>query len=343
MSLSLSMQEYIEASAPTRIDLAGGTLDIWPLYLFHPGAVTINAAIDLVARLRVSRSADRRFHVVDQDTGRHCAAATIEAMKRKTGFELFAWAMDHFGPEEALAIRYSCMAPQGAGLAGSSSLLAALCGVLNRITGRRYGLEGFPELLRDIETRVLGVPAGLQDYYPALWGGVQGLKWGAGAVQRVPIDLDARELERWLILVFTRTSRNSGTNNWRILKRHIDGDRRVLALLDDIVKAARRMEEALLRGDYERAGVEMGREAASRERLTPGILTPEIRRVKAIAGSAGALAVKVCGAGGGGCVVVYCDPDRRSSIAERLVGRGFEIVPFRIARSGLRVRRGPLR
>ena len=36
----------VEATAPTRIDLAGGTLDIWPLYLFHPGAVTVNAAID---------------------------------------------------------------------------------------------------------------------------------------------------------------------------------------------------------------------------------------------------------------------------------------------------------
>jgi hypothetical protein len=28
----------IDTSAPTRIDLAGGTIDIWPLYLFHPGA-----------------------------------------------------------------------------------------------------------------------------------------------------------------------------------------------------------------------------------------------------------------------------------------------------------------
>lgn len=341
--MPLSKQEYIEATAPTRIDLAGGTVDIWPLYLFHPGAVTINAAIDLVVRLRVSRSADRRFHVVDQDTGRHCVAATHGDMKRKKGFELFAWAMDHFGPGEALSIRYTCMAPHGAGLAGSSSLLAALCGILNRITGRRYALGKFPELLRDIETCVLGVPAGLQDYYPALWGGIQGLRWGAGAVQRMPIDLDCRELERRLMLVFTGTSRNSGANNWHIVKRHIEGDRRVLRLLDDIVKAARRMEEALVRGDYERAGLEMGREAASRERLTPGILTPEIRRVKAIAGAAGAHAVKVCGAGGGGCVVVFCDPDRRRSIAERLIGRGFEIVPFKIARSGLRVRGGCLR
>src|SRR4029079_14649353 len=43
----------VEATAPTRIDLAGGTLDIWPLYLFHPGAVTVNCAIDRRAWCRV--------------------------------------------------------------------------------------------------------------------------------------------------------------------------------------------------------------------------------------------------------------------------------------------------
>ena len=54
----------IECSAPTRIDLAGGTYDIWPLYLFHDGAQTINAAISLRASCRLTscirkpRSAD---------------------------------------------------------------------------------------------------------------------------------------------------------------------------------------------------------------------------------------------------------------------------------------------
>lgn len=43
----------IESSAPTRIDLAGGTIDIWPLYLFHGGAETVNVAIDLYAKCRI--------------------------------------------------------------------------------------------------------------------------------------------------------------------------------------------------------------------------------------------------------------------------------------------------
>ena len=64
----------IETSAPTRIDLAGGTIDIWPLYLFHPGAQTLNAAISLRARARVESRSDDRIVIRSEDTG-----VTVEA------------------------------------------------------------------------------------------------------------------------------------------------------------------------------------------------------------------------------------------------------------------------
>ena len=64
----------IETSAPTRIDLAGGTLDIWPLYLFHPGAQTVNAAISIRARATIESRTDNRILIRSQDTG-----ATVEA------------------------------------------------------------------------------------------------------------------------------------------------------------------------------------------------------------------------------------------------------------------------
>ena len=58
----------IESKAPTRVDLAGGTLDIWPLYLFHPGAVTVNAAITRYASCRIETQApgDERIRLVPE-------------------------------------------------------------------------------------------------------------------------------------------------------------------------------------------------------------------------------------------------------------------------------------
>src|SRR4029434_3217731 len=64
----------IETSAPTRIDLAGGTIDIWPLYLFHPGAQTLNAAISLRARARIESRPDGGIVIRSEDTG-----VTVEA------------------------------------------------------------------------------------------------------------------------------------------------------------------------------------------------------------------------------------------------------------------------
>lgn len=64
----------IVTSAPTRIDLAGGTIDIWPLYLFHPGAQTLNAAISLRARAVLESRSDTRIVIHSEDTG-----ATVDA------------------------------------------------------------------------------------------------------------------------------------------------------------------------------------------------------------------------------------------------------------------------
>ena len=60
----------IESSAPTRVDLAGGTIDIWPLYLFHPGAMTVNFALSLLASVRIETRNDSRIILESRDRGR---------------------------------------------------------------------------------------------------------------------------------------------------------------------------------------------------------------------------------------------------------------------------------
>ena len=65
-----------EATAPTRIDLAGGTLDIWPVYLFHPGAVTVNVAIDRRAWCRVE-TGHAGLRIESKDTLTQAEGATV--------------------------------------------------------------------------------------------------------------------------------------------------------------------------------------------------------------------------------------------------------------------------
>jgi D-glycero-alpha-D-manno-heptose-7-phosphate kinase len=334
--------ECIEALAPTRIDLAGGTVDIWHLYLFHHEALTINAAINLFIHIRVSISMDGLFHIVDRKKNRSYTADTVEALKKKKGFELFGWALQHFIPGTGLKITYDTMAPEGSGLAGSSSLLVALCGALNRLVRTNYSRTRLLDILRDIETQLLRVPAGLQDYYPALWGGVNGIRWDVGGGKKETLDFWVHGLEQWLMLVYTKTSRYSGMNNWNILKRHVEGDKEIRRLLQKIVLVTHMMRDALINGDFRKAGEAMAQEASYRKQLLPGIVTPEINHVEKIARSSGAIASKVCGAGGGGCVLLFLEPQRRDPVQQRLVQEGYEIVPFSISRGGLSLYKGQM-
>ncbi len=329
----------VQASAPTRIDLAGGTLDIWPLYLFHPGAMTLNMAIDLRATVSVRPVRGSGHRVRGPGMSRWVDLPVGWKRSRHGANALFVHALRALAPGRGMDVRFSTRAPQGSGLAGSSALLSALCGALLAVTGRQGPRKDLVPVLRDIETGLLGVPAGVQDYYPALFGGVQALRWGVGQVQREAIPRVGRELEKRLVLVYTGRSRWSGSNNWEIAKRYLDGDRKTRALFERIVHAAGDLYKALKRRDFQSVGRAMAMDAHARTSLYPGIRTPEIRDLERILKRNGALAVKVCGAGGGGCVVAYAPPEVCRSLADAALAGGYTPLGFRSDGKGLTVRR----
>src|ERR1700749_4534505 len=80
----------IASKAPTRVDLAGGTLDIWPLYLFHEGAVTVNCAITRYASciIETSSGKSRRIVLASRDTNRRESFASFEALCRAPSYKL---------------------------------------------------------------------------------------------------------------------------------------------------------------------------------------------------------------------------------------------------------------
>src|SRR3954465_8779840 len=111
----------IESSAPTRIDLAGGTVDIWPLYLFHGGARTVNVAIDLYARCRLETGGEG-YTLVSRDTGARVHAATLEDPAPDRTLELISRLVAFFKPAPGLTVTTESAAPPGSGLGGSSAL-----------------------------------------------------------------------------------------------------------------------------------------------------------------------------------------------------------------------------
>ncbi|MBY0495380.1 MAG: GHMP kinase [Cyanobacteria bacterium] len=327
----------ISASAPTRIDLAGGTIDIWPLYLFHPGAQTLNAAISLRARAWIDKRPDERVELLSEDTDR-MVNLPFDQLRDDPTLPLLGRLVHRFGVH-GIRLTTRGESPAGAGIAGSSALNVAVCGALAAHLGRDHEREALLEIAKDVEAQVINVPTGLQDYRPAMYGGIAALELHAGEVKRVPLDVDPKELERRIVLCYTGEPRNSGTNNWEITKRHIDGDRHIFDCFERIRDTAAAMRDALTSGDWDKTAACLATEWDNRKRLAPGVTTAAIDALIARAVAAGANAAKVCGAGGGGCLFCLAPPEHVPAVREALAGGGARILDFRLETTGLSVSR----
>src|SRR5207244_7351897 len=144
--------------------------------------------------------------------------------------------------------------PAGAGIAGSSALTIAACGALARWTGMPSDPEQLLQVAMNIECQTIRVPTGVQDYRPAMYGGVAAIELRADGVQRVALDVNPRELEQRIVLAYTGEPRQSGTNNWEITKRHLDGDRDIFDCFERIRDTGAAMRAALERGDWDEVG-----------------------------------------------------------------------------------------
>ncbi|MDT7603973.1 MAG: D-glycero-alpha-D-manno-heptose-7-phosphate kinase [Acidobacteriota bacterium] len=331
----------IESIAPTRVDLAGGTIDIWPLYLFHPGAATVNFAVSLRALCRIETRADDRVILEsrDRNVSFETNLAGVAELVREERLELISKLVHFFNPQVGFHLVAESQAPAGAGLGGSSALAIACIGALNRLVGDRYPESKFIMIAANVETAVIRVPAGFQDYYGAFYGGANCIHFRADGIEREELKVDAETLERRIAICYTGEPRLSGINNWEMFKTHIDGDPTIFKLFDGIRDSALRMRAAFQANDWQEVSATMRDAYPGRKRLAPNITTPRMDMLVEKALANGAEAAKVCGAGGGGCIAFLCADGERARVERALAEEeDVQMLDWKFAREGLTVR-----
>jgi D-glycero-alpha-D-manno-heptose-7-phosphate kinase len=331
----------IDTSAPTRVDLAGGTIDIPPLFLFHEGAATVNFALSLRAHCRIETRDDDRIVLesIDQNEGLETTVAGIASLKDEPRLKLLSKLVCFFRPEIGFTMTTRLEGPSKAGLAGSSTLNIACIGALNKLVGDRYSPDRFVPIAAAVECQVIQVPTGYQDYYSAQFGGVACIHFGPAGIEREGLYVDTEQLESRIAVCYAGEPHFSGTNNWELTKRHIDGDAELFELFDGIRDTSLETRASLLAKDWDRVGSILKAAHPQRKKLSEHITTPQMDHLIDVALANGAIAPKVCGAGGGGCIAFYCEEGRRKEVETALAAEdGAEVLDWKVSPDGLRVR-----
>jgi D-glycero-alpha-D-manno-heptose-7-phosphate kinase len=249
---------------------------------------------------------------------------------------LAAYLIHFFQPKGGFILETNSESPTGAGISGSSALMVATTAVLARFTGKAIDIEQIRVIAQNVEAQLIKVPTGCQDYYPAMYGGVSAIHLSPGGVQCEPIPISADEMTRRFVLLYTGAPRQSGINNWEVFKQHINGDKKLIQNFERISQIAQQMHRALKSAAWDDVERLLREEWKVRRSNAPGITTPLIDSLIALARKHGGRAGKVCGAGGGGCVIVLVEEGSRERVQQAVRREGGQPLDFHVAREGLR-------
>jgi D-glycero-alpha-D-manno-heptose-7-phosphate kinase len=330
-------EETIVVTAPCRADLAGGTIDIWPLYLFHPGAVSVNIALEILTGCKITPRATQEIVLKSHDTGREERFADLDELLAAESYKhgIAAFLVRFFQPQRGFTLETHSESPAGAGISGSSALMIATSAALARFSKCEIDIELLRVIAQNVEAQLIEVPTGCQDYYPAMYGGVSAIHLDVDGVRREAIPVSIDEMNEHFVLFYTGAPRQSGINNWEVFKQHINGDRQVIHNFAEISRIAQAMRQAVADENWDQIEKLIKEEWNLRRTNAPGISTELIDKLIAVAMANGARAAKVCGAGGGGCVIALIEKGSRRRVEDAIREQGGEPLNFQVAAQGL--------
>ena len=333
----------IRASAPLRISFVGGGTDFPHYYERHGGAV-LSATIDHAAHVSLTPREDRQVRIRSLDLG-HLVEYHLEEGPVYDGvMDLPKAAIDRFGTPTGMDVDIASDAPPGSGLGGSSALVTACVGALAMLRERELSRNEVARLSYTIEREDLGVAGGWQDQYAAAFGGFNLLEFGAAGVEVSPLELspEATEMLRdRLLLCYTGAVRTDlGLIDTQI-RFYAEGREETIVGMKELQEMAYEMRDVVRSGDVDALGHLLGEAFASKKRMNPHIAegTP-IEPLLDLAREAGALGGKVCGAGGGGYLLLACRSERQPAVRSALEAHGAAFADFAFRDHGVVARDG---
>lgn len=327
-------------SGSVRVDLLGGTLDLNPINLILPNVVTLNLATSLKAKVTITEIDFDGIEILSKDykTTERFKSSDLTESNLQNGFfgnlSFIVHILNLFSLKKGVSLELESGSPPGAGLGGSSAMGVTCYSAIAKYLDKKFERIEAIQKVNSLEARILDCgPAGYQDYYPALFGGVLALlpKPGLIEVEQLYSEDLKLALENRLTLVYSGETRLSGINNWEVYKAFFNKDPEVRRGLGKIAELSNEALWAIKNKKYQDLITLIASEGEERRKLFPGILTNNMnqlsRTMKEISNDLG---MKICGAGGGGCfLITHTEKDQQ--LIDQVLGKfNMQKLPFRV-------------
>lgn len=322
----------ISTQCPTRIDLAGGTIDLWPVWAIIDNCTTVNVSIDVYTSCDIEPLTTSEILISSPDIQKNWHFKNIQELyaSRDEGLAFFKAHIAHWNPSQGFKISTRSMSPVGGGLGGSSSLSIAIYKTFHKwLRTTNINIHTMVAECSHIEAKVLVTPTGLQDYYGAASEGLNIIPFTTHGPTISTLKTHNEIFNASIVVVYTGKSHHSGINNWGVLKKFIDKDKTTTEALLQIRDVALKVREACEKSEWSALPTLFTQDFHAREKLSAEFMSPEIRELKAITDKAGAIGFKICGAGGGGCVAVWCKPEDKKRIEQEISKHKYQVMTTR--------------
>ena len=338
-TLEFTVNKSVTVEGSVRVDLLGGTLDLVPINLILPDVVTLNLATSLKAKVTLSTIDFDGVEIVSKDynsTDKFSSKDFTGENIRKLFFgnlTFIAHILTLFGLTKGVRMELESGSPPGAGLGGSSAMGVTCYAAISKYLGLEYDRVEAIQKINSIEALIIDCPAGYQDYYPALFGGVLGLipRPGSIKVEQLYTEELKNTLEKNITLVYSGETRNSGINNWEVYKAFFNKEAHVRAGLEEIAKLSHKAYVAIKEKNYEALIPLISAEGEERRKLFPGILTQNMNQLHMVLKEQSPhFGMKICGAGGGGCFLITHKPGDKDYIDQLLAKFQMRRLPFNV-------------
>jgi len=342
--------KVIRARAPVRVDFSGGWTDV-DIFTKESKGFVVNAAINIYSYVTVKRlSSDEvpacaelknksvRIYSADFDT--YIEAEEVKRLEYNGNVDLAKAAIHQIGIRGGIDIITRSNAPAGSGLGTSASMGVALIGALSAFSGKIFLPYELAEQASLIERQKLKILGGKQDHYASALGGINFMEFMDEEVKASKLQLSNDiicELEKSLVLCYTGKSRLSGDIHYKVRSAFENGEIGTTQAIKNLKDIAYQMKDSLLSEDLEAFGRLLNDNWENQKALHQSVTNPQIDEIIEFAKTNGAIGGKACGAGGGGCLLFYVQPDREHIVRRKLEENKIRIIDFNFELNGIQI------